>query len=265
MSGKRGLFINFAILAVKGPMTEEKKYTKFEMLLFYLSIFVVIELYVSSITDYSDNVRTVLEWVDFGICILFLYEFFTGIARAENKWTYFKHHWIDLISSIPTVGALRLGRVVRVIRILRVVRSAKYILTFFNRKNSFSTFKNLIIISSMIIFLFTLSFYHVEGKVNPHISTLGDSLWWTTITTITVGFLQDIPPVTIEGKFLSVALILLGMILFSTLTGTITDYFIEDEDIQENLQELTGKVEELDRKIETINEKLDQLVNQNKS
>lgn len=242
---------------------KEKKYTKFEMLLFYLSIYVVIELYVSSIVDYPANVRTILEWIDFVICLLFLYEFFTGIAKAESKWTYFKHHWIDLVSSIPTVGALRIGRVVRVIRILRVVRSAKYIFTFFNRKNSFSTFKNLIIISSLIIFLFTLSFYHVEGNVNPHISTIGDSLWWTTVTTITVGFLQDIPPVTLEGKFLSVALILLGMILFSTLTGTITDFFIEDEDIQENLQELTSKVEALDEKMEMINNKLDQLTQQN--
>lgn len=237
----------------------EKKYTKFEMLLFYLSIYVVIELYMSSVLDYPPGVQPVLEWIDFGICMLFLYEFFTGIARAESKWTYFKHHWIDLISSIPTVGALRIGRVVRVIRILRVVRSAKYIFTFFNRKNSFSTFKNLIIISSLIILLFTLSFYHVEGNVNPYISTIGDSLWWTTVTTITVGFLQDIPPVTVEGKFLSVALILLGMIIFSTLTGTITDFFIEDEDIQANLKELTTKVEEIDRKMEMINDKLDRL------
>ena len=114
------------------------------------------------------------------------------------------------------------------------------------------------ILSGLIIVMFTLSFYHLEKDANPHINTVWDSLWWTTVTTITVGFLQDIPPATVEGKFFSVALILLGMIMFSTLTGTITDLFIEDEDIQANLNELHGKVDSLENKLEAISEKLDQ-------
>jgi voltage-gated potassium channel len=177
--------------------------------------------------------------------------------KAENKWTYFKIHWIDLISSIPTVDALRVGRLVRVIRILRVVRSAKYAFTIFTNKSSLNSFKNLMLISVGIIFLFTLSFYQLEKNVNPHINSLSDSFWWTTITTITVGFLQDIPPVTAEGKFLSVVLILLGMIMFSTLTGTITDFFIEDEDIVANLDFLTTKVESLKEKILSMSDKID--------
>jgi len=233
----------------------------FETLLLILSIYVVIELYVGTIVTYTPRTQNILEGIDFGICALFLYDFFSGIIKAEDKWKYFKGHWIDLISSIPTIGVLRFGRIVRVIRILRVLRSAKYILSFFNEKSSFNTFKNLIVISALIIFLFTLSFYHVEKDVNPFIQDISDSLWWTTITTITVGFLQDIPPVSVEGKFLSVALILLGMILFSTLTGTITDYFIEDEDIQKSVGEISEKVDILETKLDSILEKLDELNN----
>ena len=206
-------------------MAENKSLSisRFQMLLLILSIYVVIELYVSTVVDYPSDLKTILSWIDFGICMLFLYDFFYGIMHAESKWKYFKVHWIDLISSIPTVDALRIGRIARVVRILRVIRSAKYIFTFFNRKNSTNTFKNLMILSGLIIVMFTLSFYHLEKDANPHINTVWDSLWWTTVTTITVGFLQDIPPATVEGKFFSVALILLGMIMFSTLTGTITD------------------------------------------
>lgn len=241
------------------PQNNTHRASSFETLLLILSIYVVIELYVGSIVDYTPDVQFILEWIDFGICMLFLYDFFTGIWRAEDKWRYFRMNWIDLVSSIPTVGFLRVGRIVRVIRILRVLRSAKYIVGFFSRKNSFNTFKNLFLISLLIIFLFTLSFYHVESKVNPFIDDLGDSLWWTTVTTITVGFLQDIPPVSVEGKFLSIALILLGMIIFSTLTGTITDYFIEDEDIQASIDEVAKKIDSLEQKMDAINEKLDQL------
>lgn len=231
----------------------------FQQILLWLSIYVVIELYVSSIVTYPDNLKEFLEAVDFGICMLFLFEFARGIYQAESKWQYFKTHWIDLISSIPTVDALRVGRLVRVIRILRVVRSAKYVFTFFSRKNSLNSFRNLIFLSVGIILLFTLSFHHLEKNVNPHIDSIADSLWWTTITTITVGFLQDIPPVTPEGKFLSVALILLGMVMFSTLTGTITDFFIEDEDIVDKLEVMSGKVDSLEEKIILMSEKIDKL------
>ena len=237
----------------------EPEISTFQKILLWLSIYVVIELYVSSIVNYPDELKDILETVDFGICILFLFDFAKGMFLAQNKWKYFKVHWIDLISSIPTVDALRVGRVVRVIRILRVLRSAKYVFTFFSKKSSLNSFKNLIMASIAVILLFTLSFHHLEKNVNPHIDTVADSLWWTTITTITVGFLQDIPPVTPEGKFLSVVLILLGMILFSTLTGTITDFFIEDEDIVVKLEEMTKQVNSLESKIEAMSDKLDKL------
>ena len=187
---------------------------QFELFMLVLSVYVVVELYVSSLVDYTNEARQVIEIVDFAICMVFLSDFFYGLSTSDNKWRYVKLNWIDFISSIPMVGVLRAGRLFKIFRILRVVRSAKYIFAFFNKKNSFSTLRNIFLFNAVIIFLFTLSFYELEHKVNENISTLGDSLWWTTITTITVGFLQDLPPVTVEGKFLSVILILLGMIMF---------------------------------------------------
>ncbi len=233
---------------------------RFQYLLLYLSIYVVIELYVSTIVDYTPEATLITAWVDFGICMVFLFDFFSGLYYAEKKLHFFKTHWIDLISSIPLVGYLRVGRVVKIFRILRVLRSAKYLFQFFNRKNSFGTLKSIAVVSVMIIFFFALSFYHLEASYNPRISSFQDSIWWTTITTITVGFLQDIPPVTVEGKFLSVVLILLGLIIFSTLTATVTDYFIEDEDIQANITEVSNRVDSLGAKMDEINKKLDELL-----
>lgn len=232
---------------------------QFEYFLLFLSVYVVIELYVSSLLDYTAQTMRTLEIIDFVICTVFLSDFFYGLSTAKNKWKYLKLNWIDFISSIPTIGVLRAGRVFKIFRILRVVRSAKYIFAFFNKKNSFSTLRNIFIFNAIIIFLFTLSFYELEHKANPNINSLGDSLWWTTITTITVGFLQDLPPVTVEGKFLSVVLILLGMIMFSTMIGTITDYFIEDEDIQDKLEKMSGRVDELENKLDVIIEKLNEI------
>jgi len=239
--------------------------TQFDYFLLILSVYVILELYLSSLIDYNQLTKNTVEIIDFIICMVFMIDFFFGLSIAINKWDYIKKNWIDFVSSIPTIGFLRAGRVFKIFRILRVLRSAKYILIVFNKRNSFSTLRNIFIINGIIILLFTLSFYELEHKVNPHISTLGDSLWWTTITTITVGFLQDIPPVTTEGKILSVLLILLGMIMFSTMIGTITDYFIEDEDIQDKLEKMADRVDTLENKLDAILEKLDDMSKENKS
>ncbi len=232
---------------------------QFEVFMLILSAYVVVELYVSTIIDYTPTVILARDIIDFIICMIFLADFFWGLYYAENKWKFIQANWIDFVSSIPMVGALRAGRLVKIFRILRVVRSARFIFLFFNNKNSFSTLRNLMLFNGVVILLFTLSFYELEHKLNPHIHSLSDSLWWTTYTTITVGFLQDIPPVTVEGKMLSVVLILLGMIMFSTMIGTITDFFIEDEDIQDRLEKMSERVNDLENKLDQVLEKLDDI------
>ena len=231
----------------------------FDKLLLVLSLYVVVELYLGTVIDYTPVIREFTFWADLVICVVFLYDFFRGLIQAEDKWLFIRYHWIDFISSIPMVGVLRVGRLVKVFRILRVIRSAKIIFQFFSAKNSFNSLKNLIILSVVIIFLFTLSIYHSEHLINPQISTFGDALWWTTITTISVGFLQDVSPISVEGKFISVVLLLLGMVIFSTLIGAITDFFIEDEDINENVRSLSTQLDEMQDKIDNLNEKLDKV------
>ena len=60
------------------------------MLLLILSIYVVIELYVSTVIDYPPDFKVILEWIDLVICMFFLYDFFTGIWRVENRWNTLK-------------------------------------------------------------------------------------------------------------------------------------------------------------------------------
>lgn len=244
---------------------QKVKTTWFEKLLLWLSLYVVAELYVSTVTDYTAEARLITEYIDFAICMVFMFDFFRGLSKADKKWKYVANNWIDFVSSIPTVGALRAARIFKIIKLLRVLRSAKYVFQFFSKTNSFSTFRNLVILNGVVVVLFTVSFYHVERNANPHISTFSDSLWWTTITTMTVGFLQDIPPVTVEGKVLSVVLIFLGMIIASTMVATITDYFIEDEDIQVNVNRVHDKLVEVENKLDELTRKMDELTKSRKN
>ncbi len=248
-------------LTMRLPLNMAISRNQFQNFLLILSLYVVVELYVSTLVSYSEQTKNTLQRIDFAICMIFLGDFFFGLYKAKDKWLFLRYNWIDFVSSIPTVGALRAGRVVKIIRILRVARSAKQLFVFFSKRNSFSTLKNLIIMNAVVILLLSFSFYELEGKENPAIGSIQDAVWWTTYTTITVGFLQDIPPVTLEGKVLSIVLVVMGMIMFSTMIGTITDYFIEDEDIQDRLEKMSGRVDDLEGKLDRVLEKLDEISN----
>ncbi len=227
-----------------------------DKVLFVLSIYVVIELYISTLIDYPPNVRRVLFIIDSGICALFIYDFFSGLLKSDNRLKYFRNNWIDLVSSVPMVNALRIGRVIKIIRILRIVRSGKILMSIIDRKNPFQTFGNLAFIIFILIIISSISFYQIEGSVNPAIQSIWDSFWWTTITTLTIGFLQDISPITIGGRIFSIILILSGMILFGSFISALTDFFIEEESIQVEVKQIHKKNTEIEERLGRIEKML---------
>jgi hypothetical protein len=81
---------------------------------------------------------------------------------------------------------------------------------------------------------------------------LSESFWWTINSTISFSFFQDISPVSIEGKVISIVLILMGMVLFGTFISFVTDYFVTEEDIQEDVTSLHLKVDVLNKKLDAL-------------
>ncbi|MBL7047002.1 MAG: potassium channel family protein [Candidatus Marinimicrobia bacterium] len=229
-----------------------KELTRFEKLIFVLSSYVVVELYVGSLIVYSQVVQLWIGRFDFLICILFLYDFFSGLYKSENKGQFLKGHWVDFISSIPMVGFLRVGRVVRIIRVLRVLRSGRVLYRFLNKERSFSTFGYVVLLNILFILLSSLSLYQLEHQINPDIQTLGDSVWWSVITTTTLGFVRDVVPLTIEGKVFSVILIGMGILLFGTFTGMVTDYFVGDEDIRKDIKGVSNQLDRIEKKLDDL-------------
>jgi voltage-gated potassium channel len=56
-----------------------------------------------------------------------------------------------------------------------------------------------------------------------------DALWWGIVTLTTVGY-GDVYPVTPEGRLAGAALMILGITLFATITGTITSLLIANRE-----------------------------------
>ena len=108
--------------------------------------------------------------------------------------------------------------------------------------------------TTVVISLGAVSIYSVEHGHNNSIQSIGDAFWWAIVTTTTVGY-GDVSPVTVEGRFIAVALMAVGIGFIGVFTATITSFFLEprrsdEEDkksIEERLARIESKLDELTR------------------
>ena len=177
------------------------------------------------------DVQTILEYADFAICVVFFADFLFLLATAPDRLKYLRTWgWIDLVSSIPVVGPLRVGRAVRLVRILRVlrgVRSARQILQIVAAKRSQSAFLAAVASGFVLIVSSSIAVMQFERAPNSNIRTGADAMWWAITTMSTVGY-GDFYPVTTEGRIVAVCLMVGGVVIFGTFSALVTAWFLEE-------------------------------------
>jgi voltage-gated potassium channel len=175
----------------------------------------------------NSEINRLLLYFDFVLCLFFIYDFFKQLHQAEHKWKYlYTNGWLDLLSSIPIISETRLFRFFRIVRIFRIIRSIgslKAILKFIKAEAKESVFGLLIFIQVTGLFIITLVVLNIE-KGTGNIKTAEDALWWAFITFTTVGY-GDHYPVTNAGRFLTVLLIILGVLSFGALISYLNSIY----------------------------------------
>jgi voltage-gated potassium channel len=173
--------------------------------------------------------RQLLEYADTGVCVLFLLDFLICLYRSPNRWHYLRTWgWLDLLSSIPTIGLARWGRAARaarIVRVLRGVRATKILGALILARRTESTFLAAGLGALLLIVTASISILHVETADDANIKTAGDALWWAMSTITTVGY-GDRYPVTTEGRFVAALLMCAGVGLFGTLSGFLAAWFV---------------------------------------
>lgn len=197
----------------------------------YLSVVSIIILVCLFVLDNNTEIYKLLNIYDFAICVYFMYEFLSVFKKSESKLKYlFKEGgWIDLLSAIPSIEFLRVGRFVKIFRLFRIFKSFKLLKSFITQKeNKFSLFG---LIYLFVFIIFPIIILIIEGGVdNSNIKTAEDALWWTYVSITTVGY-GDFYPVTSLGKIIASILILFGVGLF----GIVTSYFSNKFNIVKNI------------------------------
>jgi voltage-gated potassium channel len=209
--------------------TENQFAGPYELFMLGLCLFALISMAIDTFLYIDSGSKAVLEWSDTGVCIIFFFDFLTSLWRAENRWRYFiTWGWIDLLSSIPSVDLLRLGRAARILRVFRLmrgVRATRLLTSFILRKRTESAFLAATLISILIITFSSIAVLQLEVSSDSNIKTPGDAIWWSLVTLTTVGY-GDRFPVTTEGRVIGAFLMVTGVGLFGMMSGFIASWFL---------------------------------------
>lgn len=226
------------------------------MFMLILCLYAMAALAVEAAFPLDHQTKQIIDMADNFICILFFIDFLVNIIKAPNRWQYFyKWGWIDLLSSIPNIDILRLGRaarIIRIFRVLRAVRATKIIVHFILERRKESTFLAAALISILLIIFGSISVLHFEKNIqSANIQTAEDAIWWSIVTMTTVGF-GDKYPITMEGRAVAVILMGCGVGMFGMFSGFIASWFLYPEKLKEE-----NKLEKLHQEIKEIRKLLD--------
>jgi len=185
---------------------------------------VVIETY-----PVSEATKEILWKTEVVIVLFFILEYGARLYGARRRLKHLRDIYsiIDLVAILPTLsllvlpasgmtrhlGFVRVFRLLRVFRIFRFLRfTADPDFFFGSVTTGLLNVIRLLITILMIFFISSGLFYQVESGVNPHVNTFGDAFYFTVVALTTVGF-GDIIPLSEAGKWVTVVMILSGIIL----------------------------------------------------
>jgi voltage-gated potassium channel len=205
--------------------------------------------------------------IDTIICIFLLSDFFFRLYLAEDRRWYIRRYWIDFVASIPYYEFLRAGRLIRIARFARLFRlprlSRAMRAVFFNfrglnklsRTFQVNLLKRSVLIAAALLLIGAFTIQQVEDPNNldaPH--SMAEGLWWSFTTVVTGGFADLYNPDSLNGRLLTVGLVLLGLTVTGIFTASLTSVLVEDESTRLEQSQIT-----LESRLSVINHKLDLL------
>lgn len=254
--------------APQGAETERtRKITTYDLVIGILAIFSLLILIPLYFGNLSAEDKAVLMYLEDGLCVIFLFDFFRSLRMATDKGGYFFRSggWLDLLGSIPfsAFAIFRIARLFRIVRLLRKMTGREFE-GIFTRRLAQSTL--LFTLVAALILVFTIAWLVLlaeQNAPNANIKTYHDAVWWAFVTITTVGY-GDFYPVTGWGQSFAVILMFFGLGIIGVLSSYLSSTFVslqrrrkernaggreqeqdahEEEDQDTNEDEYTSKLE----------------------
>lgn len=177
----------------------------------------------------SEATRQLLWNMEIIIVLFFVVEYAARLYGAKNRFKQLVDIYsvIDLVAILPTLSLLILPlfgltlhfgfiKLIRVFRVFRIFRFLRFTADpdFFFGSLTMQVLKvvRLFLTIFMIFFISSGLFFYVESGMNSGVKTFGDAFYFTVVALTTVGF-GDITPMSEGGRWVTVLMILSGIIL----------------------------------------------------
>ena len=218
------------------------------------AILALVSIFIVSIQFFNilipENVLNTLIKIDDLIYIVFVIDYITRLSLSKNKRDFIKNNKIDLISLIPFNAIFKSLRILRLTKLLKLGRAIKIAVLFARFKDDsklfFKTnhFGYVLITTIIFIILGAFAMSYLENM------DIGDSIWWSFVTTTSVGY-GDIYPTTSLGRVIAVVLMIIGLGFVGMLSGTIATYFLSQKKVKNSyrysvIEDIKDKLDNFD-------------------
>lgn len=163
-----------------------------------------------------------MNQVDVGLITFLVVEYLVRLWRAKDRRKFIISNWFDLVAMIPFDHYFYLARFMRIMRLVRILKASPFLWSVVQSGSMRRVFG----IVSMIMLWSSLAIYLLEYGVNDKIMSFGDALWWSVVTTTTVGY-GDISPVTPGGRIMATILMLTGIGMLGALTANFATHWTQ--------------------------------------
>jgi len=197
-----------------------------DIFIIFLNI-IISALFVIETYNISDEVNDILWNVEIVIIFLFTIEYLFRLYGARNRITYFFNFFaiIDLLTILPTLLififpsislSLKALKIIRLIKVFRIFKFLRFLTDgdFFFGNVSIHYLKVIRLVFTIFLIFFISSglFWTVEHGINPKVISFTDAFYFTVVSLTTVGF-GDITPISEAGRWVTILMILSGVIL----------------------------------------------------
>ena len=258
---------------------------KFNIFFSILIIFDLVLITLTLISQVPDDLYYGIVAFDTILCIILLAEFFMRFFDSDNKKLFLLKNWTELIAAIPfdflmLPFVLNLARFPKLMKVLKFIKVIALFSQFFETLDIFlkkTHLDEILGFSLLVVLASTLALYLFD----PSINSLFDSLWFVLSTMTTVGY-GDIMPQSGAGRIIGLLILIVGVLVFSTITGAMASYFARrvlmneefnitenDDNIallkenlsfnKENLDHVHKKVDRIDNDVDILKKELSEI------
>jgi voltage-gated potassium channel len=185
-------------------------------------------IYAKELARFSEG----YSWAMFGVCIIFIVDFFALMVHAPHPWRFLLKNGMVLLLSIPyhTIliwlninvdhnGEMMLSSIVMLRAVMALYITLRWLIARRTTRLLWAYIATVVVCT----YFSALFFYEYEAPVNSAVHGFGDALWWACMNMTTVG--AEIFPVTAIGKVICVVLPIIGMAMFPVFTVYVTSLY----------------------------------------